>query len=67
MREWLLLILEISASVLAISGIIIILIILYVALKRILPRYPKKTTQVKKQTEQVKKEKRRTENMSKDI
>ena len=66
MREWLLLILEISASILAILGIIITVIILYVALKRILPRYPKKTTQAKKQTKQVKEEKRRTENMSKE-
>ena len=66
MREWLLLILEISASILAILGIIITVIILYVALKRILPRYPKKTTQTKKQTKQVKEEKRRTENMSKE-
>ena len=61
--KWLIMMLEMLAGVSALAGMIIVLTITYALVRKQLPKFPKKDTEVKEIKEQPK---RRIENMSND-
>ena len=61
--KWLITMLEMLAGVSALAGMIIVLTITYALVRKQLPKFPKKDTEVKETKEQPK---RRIENMSND-